>query len=90
MPREISGAICRLQAMSEASRPEDHLELAEEALGEMIRQNSRVVRLGDIEKAVCKLFGLESQCAAILGQEPPHKPAENAGHVAGGSTPVRR
>ena len=59
--REISGAICRLQAMSEASRRKITLELAEEALGEMIRQNSRVVRLGDIDKAVCKLFGLESQ-----------------------------
>jgi chromosomal replication initiator protein len=59
--REISGAICRLQAMSEATRRKITLELAEDALGEMVRQNSRVVRLGDIEKAVCKLFGLESQ-----------------------------
>jgi chromosomal replication initiator protein len=59
--REISGAICRLQATSEATRRKITLELAEEALGEMVRQNSRVVRLGDIEKAVCKLFGLESQ-----------------------------
>ena len=56
-----SGAICRLQAMSEATRRKITLELAEEALGEMIRQNSRVVRLSDIDKAVCKLFGLESR-----------------------------
>ena len=59
--RELSGAICRLQAMSEATGRKISLELAEEALGEMVRQNSRVVRLGDIEKAICTLFGLESQ-----------------------------
>ncbi len=59
--RELSGAICRLQAMSEATDRKISLELAEEALGEMVRQNSRVVRLGDIEKAICTLFGLESQ-----------------------------
>jgi chromosomal replication initiator protein len=59
--RELSGAICRLQAMSQATGRTITLELAEEALGEMIRQNSRVVRLGDIQKAVCKVFGLESQ-----------------------------
>jgi chromosomal replication initiator protein len=59
--RELSGAICRLQAMSEAAQEKITLALAEEALGEMIHQNSRVVRLGDIEKAVCKVFGLESR-----------------------------
>jgi chromosomal replication initiator protein len=59
--RELSGALCRLQATSEATGRKITLGLAEEALGEMIRQNSRVVRLGDIEKAVCKIFGLEPQ-----------------------------
>ena len=57
--REISGAICRLQATSEALGRPIALPLAEEALGEMIRQHSRVVRLGDIQKAVCEVFGLE-------------------------------
>ena len=57
--REISGAICRLQATSEALGRPISLALAEEALGEMIRRNSRVVRLGDIQKAVCEVFGLE-------------------------------
>jgi chromosomal replication initiator protein len=57
--REISGALCRLQATSEAhSRPITRA-LAEEALGEMIHHSSRVVRLGDIEKAVCDVFGLD-------------------------------
>ena len=59
--RELSGAICRLQAMSEATARKITLELAEQTLGEMIQQNSRVVRLSDIDKAVCKLFGLEPQ-----------------------------
>ncbi len=57
--REISGALCRLQATSEALQRPITLALAEEALGEMIRHHSRVVRLGDIQKAVCDVFGLE-------------------------------
>jgi chromosomal replication initiator protein len=59
--RELSGAICRLQATSEATRQEISLSLAEEALGEMIQHSTRVVRLSDIERAVCKVFGLEPQ-----------------------------
>ena len=59
--RELSGALCRLQATSEATGQKISLALAEEALGEMIRQNTRVVRLSDIEKAVCKVFGLDPQ-----------------------------
>jgi chromosomal replication initiator protein len=58
--REISGAICRLRATSAALGRPITLSLAEEALGEMIRQHSRVVRLGDIQKAVCDVFGLET------------------------------
>ena len=57
--RELSGAICRLQATSEATRQKISVPLAEEALGEMIQHNTRVVRLSDIEKAVCKVFGME-------------------------------
>ena len=59
--RELSGAICRLQATSEATRQKITVALAEEALGEMIQHNMRVVRLCDIEKAICKVFGLEPQ-----------------------------
>ena len=57
--RELSGALCRLQATSEALRRPITLALAEEALAEMIRHSGRVIRLWDIEKAVCELFGLE-------------------------------
>jgi chromosomal replication initiator protein len=40
-------------------RPIDR-ELAEEALGEMIRSRQKAVRLADIERAVCDVFGLET------------------------------
>jgi len=58
--RELSGAICRLQATSEALGRPITPAMAEEALAEMIRNSGRVVRLSDIEKAVCSAFGLES------------------------------
>jgi chromosomal replication initiator protein len=35
--------------------------MAQEALAEMIRDGSRVVRLADIEKAICDTFGLEPE-----------------------------
>jgi len=57
--RELSGALCRLQATSQALGRPITLPLAEEALAEMIRQGSRVVRLPDIERAVCDVFGVE-------------------------------
>jgi len=57
--RELSGAMCRLQATSRATGQPIRLALAEEALGELIRSSTRPVRLPDIEKAVCSAFGLE-------------------------------
>jgi chromosomal replication initiator protein len=66
--RELSGAICRLQATSEAMRQKISVPLAEEALCEMIQHNMRVVRLSDIEKAVCKVFGLEPQALQSDGK----------------------
>jgi chromosomal replication initiator protein len=59
--RELSGAICRLLATSEATKRKISVALAEEALSEMIQHSMCVVRLADIEKAVCKVFGLEPQ-----------------------------
>jgi len=66
--RELSGAICRLQATSEATRQKISMPLAEEALGEMIQHNTRVVRLADIQQAVCKVFGLEPQALQTDGK----------------------
>lgn len=57
--RELSGALCRLQATSEAVGKSISLAMAEEALGDLIRHNTRAVRLPDIEKAVCETFGLD-------------------------------
>ncbi|MGA2033533.1 MAG: chromosomal replication initiator protein DnaA [Thermoguttaceae bacterium] len=57
--RELSGALCRLQATSRALGQEITLPLAEEALSDMLQSHSRVVRLADIQKAVCDVFGLE-------------------------------
>jgi len=59
--RELAGALKRLLAVSRAfGRPIDR-ELAEEALGEMIRSRQKTVRLADIEKAVCDVFGLQRE-----------------------------
>ena len=57
--RELAGALCRLQATGEVLRQPITLPLAEEALAEMIRDSGRVVRLPDIERAVCDVFGVE-------------------------------
>ncbi len=57
--RELSGALCRLKATSQSLGHSISLAMAEEALADLIRHSSRVVRLPDIEKAVCEVFGLE-------------------------------
>ena len=57
--RELSGALCRIQATSQATGMPISLPMAEEALAEMVHYSSRVIRLPDIEKAVCQTFGLE-------------------------------
>lgn len=59
--RELAGALNRLHATSLALERPITLELAQEALAEMLQQNSRSVRLADIEQAVCQAFGLEPQ-----------------------------
>ncbi len=56
--REISGALCRLQAASQAWQKPITLPMAQEALGDMVQAGSRVVGLADIEKAVCETFKL--------------------------------
>jgi chromosomal replication initiator protein len=57
--RELSGALCRLQATSESLGKPISLAMAEEALADLVRNGGRAVRLADIEKAVCDVFGLE-------------------------------
>ncbi len=57
--RELAGAIKRLHAMSQAHDRPITLALAEEALAELLDHARGVVRLADIQRAVCDAFGLE-------------------------------
>ena len=57
--RQIAGAFNRLQATSEAFQRPVTLELAQTALQDIFRATQRVVRLTDVEQAVCDVFGLE-------------------------------
>ncbi|MBN2293190.1 MAG: chromosomal replication initiator protein DnaA [Pirellulales bacterium] len=59
--RELSGAICRLQATSEAFDRPVTLDMAEETLADMVRHSGRLVRLPDIQRAVCNNLGLEPE-----------------------------
>ncbi len=56
--RELSGALCRLRATSRALGQPITLATAEEALVDMIHASERMIRLPDIEKTVCELFGV--------------------------------
>lgn len=73
--RELSGALCRLEATSRAiGRPID-AAMAEDSLAELIRASRRPVRLTDIEKAICDTFGLapqslQSNCKAKRVSQP--------------------
>ena len=58
--RELSGALCRLHASSQAQGEPITLSLAQQVLADMIR-TSRIVRLKDIETAVCQELRLEAQ-----------------------------
>jgi chromosomal replication initiator protein len=68
--RELSGALCRLMATSESLGCAISLTMAQEALADLISQNAPAVRLPDIEKAVCEVFGLEpsSLQSAVKGK----------------------
>lgn len=58
--RELAGALKRLVvALRAYERPLD-LAFAQEALDELLRNRHKAVRLADIERAVCQVFGLEA------------------------------
>ncbi len=59
--RELAGALNRLDAAARISRQPVTRGMAEEALAELIRHDMRPLRLADIEKAVCDVFGLEAE-----------------------------
>jgi chromosomal replication initiator protein len=66
--RELSGALCRLRATSQALGKPISLPMAEEALSDLIRASRRAVRLPDIEKAMCDAFGLEPKTLQSRGK----------------------
>jgi chromosomal replication initiator protein len=57
--RELRGALYRLSAMSIAFEQPISCELAETTLAELAQQCTRPVRLGDVEQAICNVFGVE-------------------------------
>jgi chromosomal replication initiator protein len=57
--RQLRGALHRLYAMSDAYQQPITRELAERAIADLLRHTTRTVRLGDVQKAVCDVFGLE-------------------------------
>ncbi|MFH1266783.1 MAG: chromosomal replication initiator protein DnaA [Planctomycetota bacterium] len=66
--RELSGALCRLRATSQAFAKPITRALAEESLAEMVRASRPAVRLPDIEKAMCEAFGLEPNSLQSAGK----------------------
>ena len=64
--------------------------MAEEALAEMIDHQGRAVRLADIEKAVCDVFGLEPESLQSGRKGQAGQPSADAGHVAGPQTHAGR
>jgi chromosomal replication initiator protein len=59
--RELAGALKRLQATSLAHARPITLSMAEEALSDLVDHQGRAVKLADIEKAVCHVFGLNPE-----------------------------
>lgn len=57
--RELAGAVNRLEATSHMLGLPVTLDLAEEALADLVRSSSRSIRLADIERAVCAAFGID-------------------------------
>ncbi|MFN4258737.1 MAG: chromosomal replication initiator protein DnaA [Gemmataceae bacterium] len=65
--RELEGALHSLRHFSRVTgRPLD-MDMAREALGELLRHAVRVVRLADVEQAVCRILRLEER--ALRTQE---------------------
>lgn len=59
--RQLSGALNRLHACQQADPRPWTAELAERALSDLLQTTQRVVRLADIEGAVCEVFGIDRE-----------------------------
>ncbi|HEV7280740.1 MAG TPA: chromosomal replication initiator protein DnaA [Pirellulaceae bacterium] len=58
--RQIAGALNRLHAASFAMSRPVSVELATVALSDIFRAAQKVVRLPDVEKAICEVFGIDA------------------------------
>ena len=58
--RELYGAVNRLEATSLMLGVPITPDMAEEALADLVRSSGRSMRLADVERAVCKAFGIEA------------------------------
>ena len=58
--RQLAGAINRLVATSMARKTAITEDLTRTTLAEYVQQNSPSVRLADIQRAVCEVFGVEA------------------------------
>jgi chromosomal replication initiator protein len=58
--REMNGAIKRLHATSQAWGKPITQRMADETLADLVSHAAKVVRLDDIDRAVCEVFGVES------------------------------
>ena len=58
--RELFGAVNRLEAASLMLGLPVSSGMAEEALADLVRSSGRSVRIADVERAVCKAFGIDA------------------------------
>lgn len=77
--RELIGAVNRLQVTARAMQKNIDRTMAEQALGEMLAQQSRTVRLADVQRAVCEVYGL---AAASLQADTKNKQVTQARMLA--------
>ena len=88
--RQLAGAINRLVATSMAHKTTITLDLARTTLVEFVQQNTPAVRLADIQRAVCEVFGVEPASLKSTRQNPLDCRATHVGHVARPQIHTRR
>ena len=81
--RMLQGAVNRLRATSEALGQPITVRLAEAALADVFQTSLRVVRIADIQQAVCDVCGIAPRGAYLVVQREISQPFANAGDVAG-------
>jgi len=59
--RQLFGALNRLDAIARSTGESLTLGSAQQALADLVRGGQRMIRLPDIERAVCQVFGLDTR-----------------------------